>query len=145
MSSFGTGSLAYNDGKIKFTVPWGRPAAQEAGNDANDIAGFVVDGAVYWSNTTFDPIAHGGLLAFLDVAAAQPAPPKRVKVQCAGPLTWATASAADADEGAACDMFEKTSTEQAPWILVEGNDKEWARAKVVRSVAEALEAELDDA
>jgi hypothetical protein len=36
---------------------------------------------------TFDADAHGGLLAFLDVAAAQPAPPRRVKVQCAGPLT----------------------------------------------------------
>jgi hypothetical protein len=40
-------------------------------------------------DTTFDPIAHGGLLAFLDVAAAQPMPPKRVKVQCTGPLTLA--------------------------------------------------------
>jgi hypothetical protein len=42
-------------------------------------------------DTTFDPVAHGGLLAFLDVAAAQPVPPKRVKVQCAGPLTIAVA------------------------------------------------------
>jgi len=42
-------------------------------------------------DTTFDPIAHGGLLAFLDVAAAQPMVPKRVKVQCAGPLTLAVA------------------------------------------------------
>jgi hypothetical protein len=30
---------------------------------------------------------HGGLLAFLEVAAAQPRPPERVKVQVAGPLT----------------------------------------------------------
>jgi hypothetical protein len=42
-------------------------------------------------DTTFDAFAHGGLLAFLDVAAAQPVPPKRVKVQCAGPLTLAVA------------------------------------------------------
>jgi hypothetical protein len=56
MQSFGTGTLAYNDGKIKFSIPWGRPAAQEAGNAANDIAGFVVDGVVDWSTTTFDPI-----------------------------------------------------------------------------------------
>ena len=42
-------------------------------------------------DTTFDPIAHGGLLTFLDVAAAQPAPPRRVKVQCAGPLTLGVA------------------------------------------------------
>ena len=39
----------------------------------------------------FDADAHGGLLAFLDVAAAQPAPPRRVKVQCAGPLTLGVA------------------------------------------------------
>src|SRR4051812_48252754 len=39
----------------------------------------------------FDAIAHGGLLTFLDVAAAQPKPPRRVKVQCAGPLTLGVA------------------------------------------------------
>jgi polyphosphate:AMP phosphotransferase len=43
-------------------------------------------------------------------------------------------------EAAACDMFEKTSTEHAPWTLVEANDKRHARLKVVRTVVEALEA-----
>jgi len=38
-------------------------------------------------DTTFDALAHGGLLTFLDIAAAQPKPPKRVKVQLAGPLS----------------------------------------------------------
>jgi methionine synthase II (cobalamin-independent) len=38
-------------------------------------------------DTTFDAVAHGGLLAFLDLAVAQPKPPKRVKVQLAGPLS----------------------------------------------------------
>ena len=37
------------------------------------------------------PLAHGGLLAFLDAAAALPKPPRRVKVQCAGPLTLGVA------------------------------------------------------
>ena len=55
MQSFGTGTLAYNDGKIKFSVPWGRPAAQEAGNAANVLFG-ITAGAVDWSTTTFDPI-----------------------------------------------------------------------------------------
>jgi hypothetical protein len=41
----------------------------------------------------FDSDAHCGLLTFLDVAAAQPAPPRRVKVQCAGPLTIGVALA----------------------------------------------------
>lgn len=56
MTSFGTGSLAYNDGKIKFTIPWGRPAAQEAASGTNTLAPFVANGAVDWSTTTFDPI-----------------------------------------------------------------------------------------
>jgi hypothetical protein len=40
---------------------------------------------------TFHPIAHGGLLAFLDAAAARPLVPRHVKVQCAGPLTISVA------------------------------------------------------
>lgn len=56
MSSLSSGQLAYNDGKIKFAVDWGRPATQAAGNAANDIGTFVTDGVVDWSGTTHDPI-----------------------------------------------------------------------------------------
>ena len=42
-------------------------------------------------NAVFHPLAHGGLLAFLDAAAASPVPLRRVKVQCAGPLTLGVA------------------------------------------------------
>ena len=42
-------------------------------------------------DTGFDVDAHGGLLAFLEVAAVQAKPPRRVKVQCAGPLTLGVA------------------------------------------------------
>ena len=42
-------------------------------------------------DASFDTEAHGGLLTFLDVAVAQPVPPRRVKVQCAGPLTLGVA------------------------------------------------------
>lgn len=56
MTSLATGALAYNDGKIKFNVPWGRPAAQEAGDAANDLGSFVLNGVVDWTTTTFDPI-----------------------------------------------------------------------------------------
>ena len=31
-------------------------------------------------------------------------------------------------------MFERTGSEAAPWVLVEGNNKEWARVKVLQSV-----------
>jgi polyphosphate:AMP phosphotransferase len=36
------------------------------------------------------------------------------------------------------DMVERTSTHIAPWVLVEGNDKRFARVKVLRSVCEKL-------
>ncbi|MDB4433269.1 polyphosphate:AMP phosphotransferase [bacterium] len=42
-------------------------------------------------------------------------------------------------ELAAHDMVERTSTQEAPWILVEANDKRFARIKVLRSVCDALE------
>ncbi|MGV8919967.1 MAG: polyphosphate:AMP phosphotransferase [Pseudomonas sp.] len=38
------------------------------------------------------------------------------------------------------DMVDRTSTEVAPWTLVEANDKRWARVKVLRTINEALEA-----
>ena len=31
-------------------------------------------------------------------------------------------------------MIEKTGTEAAPWVLVEANNKEWARVKVIDTV-----------
>ena len=52
---------------------------------------------------------------------------------------WRNRNKWDGYEAAACEMFEKTSTEAAPWILVEGNDKEWARLKILREVAKALQ------
>lgn len=38
------------------------------------------------------------------------------------------------------DMVDRTSSEIAPWTLVEANDKRWARVKVLRTINEALEA-----
>jgi polyphosphate:AMP phosphotransferase len=45
-------------------------------------------------------------------------------------------------EAAACDMIERTSTEIAPWTLVEANDKKWARIKVLKTICDRLEAAL---
>ncbi len=45
-------------------------------------------------------------------------------------------------EQAAEDMVELTGTDVAPWTLVEGNDKRFARVKVLRTVCEALERAL---
>jgi len=43
---------------------------------------------------------------------------------------------------AICDMVERTSTGAAPWTLVEANDKNHARVKVLRTLCERLEAEF---
>ena len=40
-------------------------------------------------------------------------------------------------------MVDRTSTGIAPWTLVEANDKGYARVKVLRTICERLEAELD--
>ena len=37
-----------------------------------------------------------------------------------------------------------TSTEYAPWIVVEGNDKYYARIKVLETVVNALERRLKE-
>ncbi|MBN1607745.1 MAG: polyphosphate:AMP phosphotransferase [Polyangiaceae bacterium] len=42
-------------------------------------------------------------------------------------------------ERAVADMIERTSTEYAPWTLVEGNDKHFARVKVVETFLDRLE------
>lgn len=44
---------------------------------------------------------------------------------------------------AVVDMVDRTSTEIAPWTLVEANDKRWARVKVLRTINNALEAAFD--
>jgi polyphosphate kinase 2 (PPK2 family) len=38
------------------------------------------------------------------------------------------------------DMVDRTSTEIAPWTLVEANDKRFARVKILRTLNDALEA-----
>ncbi|MBA1272670.1 polyphosphate:AMP phosphotransferase [Stutzerimonas azotifigens] len=44
---------------------------------------------------------------------------------------------------AVSDMVDRTSTEIAPWTMVEANDKRFARIKVLRTLNEALERALD--
>ncbi|WP_417781382.1 polyphosphate:AMP phosphotransferase [Stutzerimonas xanthomarina] len=43
---------------------------------------------------------------------------------------------------AVADMVDRTSTEIAPWTLVEANDKRFARVKVLRTLNDALEAAI---
>lgn len=55
---------------------------------------------------------------------------------------WRNRDKWHAYETAACDMFANTSTAYAPWILVEANNKNHARIKVMREVVAALEEAL---
>ncbi|MDQ3815962.1 MAG: polyphosphate:AMP phosphotransferase [Armatimonadota bacterium] len=57
---------------------------------------------------------------------------------------WRNREKWGAYEAAACQMIERTSTEIAPWTLVEGNDKRWARIKVLKTTCERLERVLRD-
>ena len=50
---------------------------------------------------------------------------------------WRNRKKWDAYEQAVNDMVERTSTRQAPWTLVEANDKYFARLKVLKTVATA--------
>ncbi len=45
-------------------------------------------------------------------------------------------------ELAVCDMIDRTSTEIAPWTLVEANDKYFARIKVLKTLCERIEEAL---
>lgn len=42
------------------------------------------------------------------------------------------------------DIVQHTSTKIAPWVLVEGNDKRYARVKVIRELCERLEKALEE-
>ena len=57
---------------------------------------------------------------------------------------WRNREKWDSYEAAIDEMIQKTSTELAPWTIVEGNDKKYARLKVLETVTERLKAELKD-
>jgi polyphosphate kinase 2 (PPK2 family) len=56
---------------------------------------------------------------------------------------WRNREKWDAYESAVEDMLLKTSTQQAPWTIIEGNDKRWARVKTLRTVVDALKAKSE--
>ena len=56
---------------------------------------------------------------------------------------WRNRKKWDAYEHAVCDMIDRSSTEIAPWTLVEANDKYHARIKVLRTLCARIETALD--
>jgi polyphosphate kinase 2 (PPK2 family) len=64
---------------------------------------------------------------------------KRYKIT---PEDWRNREKWDEYESAVCDMIDRTSTEIAPWTLVESDDKLFARIKVLKTLCERIEAAL---
>ena len=56
---------------------------------------------------------------------------------------WRNRARWDKYEAAVEDMLLRTSTLTAPWTIVEGNDKWFARVKTLRTLVELLSKELD--
>jgi polyphosphate kinase 2 (PPK2 family) len=52
---------------------------------------------------------------------------------------WRNREKWDAYESAICDMLERTSTEIAPWTLVESEDKYYGRIKILKTLCKRLE------
>jgi len=65
---------------------------------------------------------------------------KRFKIT---PEDWRNRKKWQAYETAVCDMVERTSSQVAPWTLVEAEDKLHARIKVLRTVCQRLEDALN--
>ena len=65
---------------------------------------------------------------------------KRFKIT---PEDWRNRRKWSAYESAVCDMIDRTSTEIAPWTLVEAEDKRFARIKVLTTINDRLKQRLD--
>jgi AMP-polyphosphate phosphotransferase len=72
--------------------------------------------------------------------ARQKVPFKRYKIT---PDDWRNRKKWPEYERAMCDMVDRTSTDFAPWHLVESNDKRWARVKVLRTLCDSLQRALE--
>lgn len=66
-------------------------------------------------------------------------PHKRYKIT---PEDWRNRERWGDYERAVCDMIDRTSTENAPWTLIEANNKYYARIKVLETVCDHIEAAL---
>ena len=64
---------------------------------------------------------------------------KRFKIT---PEDWRNRKKWDDYERAVCDMVDRTSTSDAPWTLVEANNKYYARIKVLKTLCDAIEKKL---
>jgi polyphosphate:AMP phosphotransferase len=68
--------------------------------------------------------------------AREKTPFKRFKIT---PDDWRNRKKWSAYERAVCDMVDRTSTDVAPWHLIEANDKKWARLRVLETIGDSIE------
>jgi polyphosphate kinase 2 (PPK2 family) len=54
------------------------------------------------------------------------------------PEDWRNRENWNAYEQAVCDMIDRTSTEIAPWFVIEAEDKYFGRIKILRTVVEQM-------
>jgi len=91
--------------------------------------------------------AHGVLVVKFWLAIDQETQLSRFQERAATPWKnfkitpddWRNREKWPAYAAAVNDMVERTSTEIAPWTLVEANDKRYARVKVLKTIASAVE------
>ena len=57
---------------------------------------------------------------------------------------WRNREKWDEYEVAVSEMIARTSTKEAPWIVVEGNSKYYARLKVLKTVVQAIEQKMNE-
>jgi len=111
---------------------------QRAYNEINEFEQHLTDwGAVvlkFWLHIDQET----QLARFTD---RQNTPEKRWKIT---DEDWRNREKWPAYETAVSEMLEKTSTAFAPWHIIEANDKMYARIKVLRTVADALERAIEE-
>jgi polyphosphate:AMP phosphotransferase len=98
-------------------------------------------------------VANGAVVAKFWLAISKDEQHRRFKEREATPFKrhkitaedWRNREKWDAYEEAVCEMVERSSTGAAPWTLVEADNKLHARVKVIRTLAERVEAALQSA
>ena len=104
--------------------------------EVNDFEEDLAEGgavvAKYWLQ-----ISHGEQLARFGARAKTGY--KKYKIT---PEDWRNRARWDDYQRAACDMFDHTSTQLAPWVLVEAENKYYARIKVLKDLCRRIEAKL---
>ncbi len=96
-------------------------------------------------------LAHGIVLVKYWIHITEDEQLRRFKARQGSPFKswkitdedWRNRTKWDAYDQAVNEMVERTSTSHAPWTLVEGNDKYYARIKVLETACGALRQRLD--